>query len=68
MTAYRHRDFNSVYRFMAIGAAIGIILGIITGLIFGHAAFWILAGIALGISGGAAIEGALHTPSHNKEG
>lgn len=39
MTAYRHRDFNSVYRFMAIGAAIGIVLGIITGLIFGHAGF-----------------------------
>ncbi|HBV24100.1 MAG TPA: hypothetical protein DEB42_10020 [Jeotgalicoccus sp.] len=68
MTAYRHRDFNSVYRFMAIGAAIGIVLGIITGLIFGHAGFWILAGIALGISAGAAIEASLHTPPTKKEG
>ncbi|CEA03897.1 hypothetical protein BN1048_02247 [Jeotgalicoccus saudimassiliensis] len=68
MTAYRHRDFNSVYRFMAAGAVIGIILGIITGLIFGHTAFWILAGLALGISGGAAVEGSLHRPTHNKEG
>lgn len=68
MTAYRHRDFNSVYRFMAIGATIGIILGIITGLIFGYTAFWILAGIALGISGGAAIEASLHTPPRKKEG
>ncbi len=68
MTAYRHRDFNSVYRFMAIGAAIGIILGIITGLIFGHVAFWILAGLALGISGGAAVEASLHTPHPKKQG
>lgn len=68
MTAYRHRDFNSVYRFMAIGAAIGIILGIITGLIFGHTAFWILAGMAFGISAGAAVEGALHVPPPGKKG
>lgn len=68
MAAYRHRDFNSVYRFMAAGAAIGIILGIITGLIFGYMAFLIAAGIALGISAGAAIEGLLHTPPRKKEG
>lgn len=68
MTAYRHRDFNSVYRYMAAGAALGIVLGIITGLIFAHMGFWIAAGIALGISAGAAIEGILHTPPRKKEG
>lgn len=62
MPAYRHRDFNSVHLFMAIGAVIGIVLGIVVGLIFGFTAFWILAGIALGIFGGAAIEATTHSP------
>lgn len=68
MSAYRHRNFNSVNRYMAVGAFIGIIIGIIAGIFFGYPAFSIAAGLALGICGGAVIEGMTYKPPHNKEG
>ena len=40
----RHRDFMSVYCYIAVGALLGIIVGLVVGLIFGHVGFSMLAG------------------------
>ena len=63
----RHRDFMSVYCYIAVGALLGIIVGLVVGLIFGHVGFTMLAGLALGIMIGALVENFFHTPE-KKEG
>ena len=63
----RHRDFMSVYCYIAVGALLGIIVGLVVGLIFGHVGFSMLAGLALSIMIGALVENFFHTPEDKKD-